>query len=526
MRLPALSVAAVLALGVACAAPPRDQDPTRELTPTLIGLEGFEDPTYQPTFELTQLTPDRIETFNRGSLAVTEFAAVWLLRPLAKGWRWLTPEPVRRSIENLTYNLRVPSRLVGLLMQGELLESGEEAGHFLVNTTAGVLGLFDVASRWGIETFRQDVGLGFARWGVGKGSYLVVPLIGPSSLRDGVGLVFDTLLNPLFYVPGGTFAANVNAFTFHVDAFDAVRKSQREHLYLTVRALWATQRMAAVERFEISEAAFAASDPEPSLGALLAQLRDPEFLQRADEHEVEVPGTGRKLPWSVWLQEDAAPVVYLIPGIGAHRSSTLALVIAERLFEAGNTVAAVSSPFHPEFIANALSSSYPGFTPRDSEDVYAALARIDAELRREHNDRIGGAKLIGYSLGGMATLFLADAQARRGPDELLFERFVAINPPVDLMESGRSFEAAFGAPVAWPEEERERRIRELAMKAFLVAQHGVPEGRPLPFDRDESRFMIGLSGRLTLATTLDAVAKQGAPVLEPLGLPGRGSTLR
>lgn len=68
-------------------------------------------------------------------------------------------------------------------------------------------------------------------------------------------------------------------------------------------------------------------------------------------------------------------------------------------------------------------------------------------------------------------------------------------------------------------------IKELAMKAFLVAQHGLPEGRPLPMDREESRFMIGMAGRITLSTTLGAVAENGHPVLTPLGIPGRGRAL-
>ncbi len=488
-------------------------------------MEGMEDANYRVGFELTQLMPDRVEGFNRGSLVVTKFMVDWVLRPVARVWRFLLPEPVRESLENVTYNLRFPGRFASLLLQGEACEAGEETVHFLVNTAAGVGGLFDVAERLDVRTHDQDVGLAFARWGIGYGSYLVIPLLGPSSVRDGVGKVFDTVLDPLFYLPGGSIGATLNGFSLRIDAYDAITESQKAHLYLTIRALWATQRQIAMERYEIPESAYANSDPEPSLGSLLAEPRDLEFAARARVGKVEIAATGRKLPFSLWLQPEPAPVVYVVPGIGAHRESPLALVLAELAWEAGHSVVLISSPFHPEFIRNALSVPYPGFSPADAEDVYSALDGIAADLRADHGDRIQGAKLIGYSLGGIATLFVADAQPQRGPEALRFDRFVAVNPPVDLIVAAEHFEAAFAVPASWGDDERDRRIQELAMKAFLVAQHGLPEGKPLPMDRDESRFMIGMAGRIGLASALGAVAENGNPVLEPLALPQRGRAL-
>jgi ABC-type transporter lipoprotein component MlaA len=488
-------------------------------------MEGMEDRDYRVGFELTEQVPDRIEGFNRVSFAVTKFAADWLLRPVATVWSFVLPDVVRESLENATYNVRWPGRFVSLLLQGEGCEAGEETVHFLVNSTVGLAGLFDVAEKLDVPTYDQDMGLVFHRWGIGHGSYLVIPLVGPSSLRDGFGSIFDTAMDPLFQVPFATLTAAVNSFSLRLDAYDTITESQAAHLYLTARVLWAVHRRIEEERYEIPESAYATSDPDPSLGSLLAEPRDPKFADEARERRVEVAATGRRLPYSVWLQPEPAPVAYVIPGIGAHRTSPMALLMAELAWETGHSVVLVSSPFHPEFVRNALSHPYPGYTPLDAEDVYAVLDAIATDLGAEYGDRIRGAKLMGYSLGGIEALFLADAQPQRGADRLRFDRFVALNPPVDLVAAAKAFEADFQVPLRWPEAERERRIQELAMKVFLVSQDGLPEGRPLPVDRDESRFLIGMTGRITLATTLGAVARNGDRVLEPLQLPGRGRAL-
>ena len=191
-----------------------------------------------------------------------------------------------------------------------------------MNTTAGIAGLFDPATRWGIWTYRQDVGLAFARWGAGPGFYLMIPFLGPSSGRDALGRLFDMALNPLTYVPGAPLLFNVNAFSDRVDGYEALTAGEPD-IYLAARALWAVQREIDVQDFEISEEDYAASDPEPSLGILLLKVHDSEFPGDAVEGTVTMSNTGRELPYSVWLQDHPAPLLFILPGIGAHRGSRL-----------------------------------------------------------------------------------------------------------------------------------------------------------------------------------------------------------
>jgi ABC-type transporter lipoprotein component MlaA len=488
--------------------------PTREPSNVAVmGVDKLRNPTHRETFSMVQYTPDPIEGFNRGSLKVTKGVLDYFIKPLAKGWRFITPTRVRQSLDNFFFNLGYLSRLFSLLLQAEFKESGVETGHFIVNTTVGLAGLFDPATRLGIPTYRQDIGLAFARWGSGPGFYFVIPALGPSSGRDGLGRLFDMVLHPLNFLPGAGLFFNMNAFTFRIDGYQALVASSKD-LYFPIRALWSIQREIAVERFEIRPEDFAASDPEQSLGSLLLRVDDPRFPSRGQRRSVEMPTTGRRLPYSLWLQDEPAPLVYIIPGIGAHRGSSSPVALAEMAFARGYSTAIISSPFHWEFLINGLTPPYPGFTPSDAEDLYTALSEIHRDLGRWRPGSVTSSKLMGYSLGGIQTLFVAAAQKQRAPDALRFDRFVAINPPVEVRNAALGFDAFFDAPLSWPEEERDQRVKETIMRAFLVLQKGLEEGKPLPFSRSESEFLIGFMGRTLLNDAMAAISARGAPSLK------------
>ncbi len=486
-----------------------------------MGLDETRAPAHHERFEMVQYMPDPYERFNRGSLAVTKFAVDWVVMPIARGWRFVAPEPLRQLLDNFAHNIAFPVRLVSLWLQGAVGDSASETGRFLINTTIGLAGLFDPATDFAIPAYQEDIGTAFASWGFGPGFYVVLPVLGPSSARDGMGLPFETLLTPTTYVPGAGLALTMNSASFRIDEYEMLAESEAD-LYLALRGLWSVQRQIEVERFEISPDAFSRGDPEPSLGVLAITLHDPTFPSRMREPTVTTAATGGTLPYSLWLQDDPAPIIYLLPGIGAHRNSTIPVALAERAFQRGYSVATISSPFHPEFLSNALSASYPGYTPSDAKDLYGALAAVHRDLEDRHPGRVTQAHLLGYSLGGIQAIFIAGGEEARSPDALRFERYVAINPPVDLRHAAESFDRYFDAPLAWPAEERDRRVQEVAMKAFLVAMEGLPEGTPLPFDRTESEFLVGFAGRVSMTTTLAALERRGVPTLEIHATDGGG----
>ena len=134
---------------------------------------------------------DPLEAFNRSMYEFNDWFDHYVGKPVAKGYRAVLPDPVRRSFTNFFYNLREPIVIVNDVLQGKFAQAASDTGRFVVNTVVGILGLFDPASHLGMPRHDEDFGQTFGYWGVGDGPYLVLPFLGPRNLRDTVGLVGD-----------------------------------------------------------------------------------------------------------------------------------------------------------------------------------------------------------------------------------------------------------------------------------------------------------------------------------------------
>jgi len=124
----------------------------------------------------------------------------WVLKPVAKGYNFIVPNVVQVGVSNFFYNVRVTPRFMNNLFQGKFKGAGIEAGRFLINTTAGVGGFFDVAQHFQLTTPEEDTGQTLGFYGVKPGPYIMVPLLGPYSARDLVGYVGDIALNPVYWL--------------------------------------------------------------------------------------------------------------------------------------------------------------------------------------------------------------------------------------------------------------------------------------------------------------------------------------
>ncbi len=140
---------------------------------------------------------DPIEGFNRAVYAFNEGLDTAIVRPVAVGYETVMPSPVRTGVSNFFGNVADVFIAVNNLLQGKVPEAASDAGRFLVNTTVGILGLFDVATEIGLEKHNEDFGQTFGRWGVGPGAYVVIPFFGPRDVRDTVGLVLDVKADPI-----------------------------------------------------------------------------------------------------------------------------------------------------------------------------------------------------------------------------------------------------------------------------------------------------------------------------------------
>lgn len=462
---------------------------------------------------LIEFTDDPIEPFNRVSYVVSDQLMEWIVIPAAKGYSFVVREPVRESIQNFGENLAYPVRLINTLLQAKFRGARDETGRFVVNTTVGVLGLFDPAENWGLEPYEEDFGQTFGKWGVGKGFYLFVPVRGPSSGRDAVGSVGDALANPATYVPGLSPFLSFNDLTFLIYDYERLSNSQSDPYFL-LREFWNVGRDKDVEDYTIPPEAYD-GEPIPATAAVtFLTVRDPDFRRRARVREVNIAATGRELPYTIWPRDDSRDLVFILPGVGSHRDSGLSHAAAEMIYEAGYTPVTLSSPFNWEFIDRAATTAVPGFTPYDVADTERALAAIYADINQRAHGRYDRVAVVGLSLGALHALFLAaeDPEAFRleSPRETEpltrppYHRFIAISPPVDPLYALEKLDGYYRTPLQWPADEREQRIEDALYKAAALADEGLGEDRRLPFSREESAFLIGLGYRNILQNTIFA----------------------
>jgi phospholipid-binding lipoprotein MlaA len=214
-----------------------------------------EDPFDDPFAEEEVNVFDPIEPLNRGMFWFNDKLYFYLLKPVARGYR-VIPEPTRISVDNFFSNLATPIRLVNALLQFKFGDASSELGRFGVNTTVGLLGFFDPAQSWfELEKKDEDFGQTLGVYGAGPGFYLVLPIFGPSSLRDGIGKVGDYFVDPIsspWYFKLRTWEKitlksldRVNAISLDKDTYEGIKKEQLDP-YLFVRDAYLQYRAAKI----------------------------------------------------------------------------------------------------------------------------------------------------------------------------------------------------------------------------------------------------------------------------------------
>ena len=149
-----------------------------------------------------ELIPDPLIEMNRGLYHFNDKLYFWLLKPVARGYGFIIPEELRLAVRNVFYNIRFPVRFINCLLQGKGRKASYEFGQFFINTTVGFAGLANVAANYPkLQPSKEDLGQTFAVWGFDNGAFLTLPFLGPSSLRDGLGRLGDTFLDPIWWVP-------------------------------------------------------------------------------------------------------------------------------------------------------------------------------------------------------------------------------------------------------------------------------------------------------------------------------------
>jgi phospholipid-binding lipoprotein MlaA len=197
-------------------------------------MEDLDDDFFDDEFEKDpDQIADPLSMWNRAMFHFNDKLYFWALKPLARGYKAVTPDFFRTGVKNFFRNITTPIRLVNCALQGKGEASGIEIARFVVNTTVGVLGLGSPADNYPslIRPDEEDLGQTLGKYGIGNGFYIVWPVIGPSTVRDTIGRAGDWFLNPINYIepPEASWAVwgfdKVNQTSFRIGDYEALKKA-------------------------------------------------------------------------------------------------------------------------------------------------------------------------------------------------------------------------------------------------------------------------------------------------------------
>ena len=218
-------------------------------------LDGEFDDEFEDEFTDKEVSrpSDPLRLYNRFMFGVNDRLYFWVVRPVAVGYGKVVPERGRIAVNRFFRNISFPIRFVSNVLQLKFRNAGIECARFGVNTTIGVLGFGDPArSRLGLTPRREDFGQTLGRYGVGSGFHLVLPVLGPSNLRDAVGRVPDCFLNPINYIKPTWASIAINAYekenytSLHVGEYESFKKDALNP-YTFVRDVYEQNRKKMIE---------------------------------------------------------------------------------------------------------------------------------------------------------------------------------------------------------------------------------------------------------------------------------------
>jgi phospholipid-binding lipoprotein MlaA len=203
---------------------------------------------------------DPLEDVNRAIFDFNQTVDRNVLVPVAKAYRTVLSDPLRDSVRDFLVNLRAPLIFANDTLQGDFKRAGDTAARFVINSTIGMAGLVDVAGRWGIPYHEQDLGLTFGTWGIPEGPYLIIPVLGPSNIRDAAGQAAEGFGDPwnllvtgnpwtLYWIPfvrGGV--SGIDQRSRYIESLADIERTSLDY-YATIRSLY-RQRRAALIRHE------------------------------------------------------------------------------------------------------------------------------------------------------------------------------------------------------------------------------------------------------------------------------------
>lgn len=267
----ALPLFSAPALGAEAEVPP-PADPAAEVDLDAgVDLDTESDVAEEYPAELGAAVPDPIEPLNRRFFAFNDQIDQYLLVPVTNAYRFVVPAPIRMCVRRTFRNIRSPVYFVNNLLQLRFQDAAETLGVFVLNSTAGVGGLFDPAAEVGWEQHTSDFGQTLGVYSVPSGPYLVIPLLGPSTLRDSVGDLVDRAFDPFTYffgMGGLIFLGTSSGFVTreaNSEAIQALRSSSVDY-YAAMRSAFTQNRESRIAEVR-AQLCWRRPPPEPAAPA-------------------------------------------------------------------------------------------------------------------------------------------------------------------------------------------------------------------------------------------------------------------
>ncbi len=227
-----------------------------------------------------------LETYNQTMFDFNTKVDEYLIKPLAKGYRFITTEFIRKRVSNFFENLHEPTSIINHSLQGNFIASGKSISRFAINSTLGLLGTFDVASGWGIEKNKSNFDKTLAQWCVPDGPFIVLPFLGPSTPRATTGVVADAFTNPTYWADYyATFSKDWEKYSFYYGltalGFVSIREANLEFLdNLTQNSVdaYSTIKSAYIQnRLKIDSCSITNSDDQTSNASYDFDFEDDDY---------------------------------------------------------------------------------------------------------------------------------------------------------------------------------------------------------------------------------------------------------
>lgn len=209
---------------------------------------------YEDGVEDVQMVADPLYYFNFAMYSFNDYLYFYALKPIAQGYKFIAPAPLRNGVNNFFQNLLFPVRFINNILQGKLVSASDEIGIFLANSTVGVLGFNQFAQKHlDMKTSDEDLGQTLGSYAIGDGFYLVLPVLGPSTLRDALGRVGDYFLTPVNYVEPWELNLGIGAYdkinrtSFRIGDYEALKDASLVP-YVAIRNAYIQNRRSEIEK--------------------------------------------------------------------------------------------------------------------------------------------------------------------------------------------------------------------------------------------------------------------------------------